>query len=69
MSLALSGLTACNWEEEGNQEVIVLVDGDPGRIAAFRKMFEERNSHSVLSFFLTLANWSLTVSGKNRSYG
>jgi acylphosphatase len=42
MSLALSGLTAYNWEEEGDQEVIVLVEGDPDRMAAFQKQVNER---------------------------
>jgi acylphosphatase len=42
MSLALQGLTAYNWEEEGHQEVVALVEGDPSRIAAFQKIVEER---------------------------
>ena len=42
MSLAMSGLTAYNWEEEGHQEVIALVEGDPDRVAAFQKQVNER---------------------------
>lgn len=43
MALALPGFTAYNWmEEENHQEVVVLIEGDPARIAAFRAQVEGR---------------------------
>jgi acylphosphatase len=41
MNLALPGLSTYNWEENGQQEVIALVEGDEARIAAFRQMVEK----------------------------
>jgi acylphosphatase len=41
MNLALPGLSTYNWEENGRQEVIALVEGDEARIAAFRQMVEK----------------------------
>ena len=41
MNLGLPGLTTYNWEENGQQEVIVLVRGDEERIAAFRQSVEK----------------------------
>ena len=41
MNLALPGLSTYNWEENGQQEVIALVEGDETRIAAFRQMVEK----------------------------
>ncbi len=41
MNLALPGLTTYNWEENGQQEVIVLVRRDEARIAAFRQIVEK----------------------------
>ena len=38
MNLALPGLSTYNWEENDSHEVIVLVEGDEARIAAFRQM-------------------------------
>jgi acylphosphatase len=40
MNLALSGLSAYNWEENGQQEVIALVEGDEARIKSFLQMVE-----------------------------
>jgi len=34
-------LSTYNWEENGQQEVIALVEGDEARIAAFRQMVEK----------------------------
>lgn len=41
MNLALPGLSTYNWEENGQQEVIALVEGDEARITAFRQMVEK----------------------------
>jgi acylphosphatase len=41
MNLALPGLSTYNWEENDLTEVIVLVEGDEARIAAFRQMVEK----------------------------
>src|SRR5512137_1840644 len=41
MNLALPGLSTYNWDENGQQEVIALVEGDETRIAAFRQMVEK----------------------------
>ena len=42
MNLALPGLSTYNWEENEQKEVIVLVEGDEARIAAFRGVVEEK---------------------------
>ena len=42
MNLALPGLSTYNWEENEQKEVIVLVEGDEARIAAFRRVVEEK---------------------------
>lgn len=42
MNLALPGFSAYNWEENGQQEVIVLVDGDDARIAVYRQVVEKK---------------------------
>jgi len=41
MNMALPGLSTYNWDEDGHQEVIVLVDGDEARIKAFLKTIEK----------------------------
>ncbi|MDD1761598.1 MAG: acylphosphatase [Methanothrix sp.] len=38
MNTALPGLSTYNWDENGQQEVIALVEGDEARIKAFLKM-------------------------------
>jgi acylphosphatase len=40
MNLALHGLSTYNWEENGQQEVIALVEGDEVRIAPFLQVIE-----------------------------
>ena len=40
MNLAISGLSIYNWEENGQQEVIALVEGDEARITAFLQTVE-----------------------------
>lgn len=41
MNLAIPGLSTYNWEEDGQQEVIALVEGDEARIAAFLQTVEK----------------------------
>ncbi len=41
MNLALPGLSTYNWEENGQQEVIALVEGDEARIAPFLHTIEK----------------------------
>jgi acylphosphatase len=41
MNLALPGLSTYNWEENGQQEVIVLAEGDEARIAPFLQVVEK----------------------------
>jgi acylphosphatase len=41
MNLALPGLSTYNWEENGQQAVITLVEGDEARITIFRQMVEK----------------------------
>jgi hypothetical protein len=41
MNLALPGLSTYNWEENGQQEVIALVEGDEARIAPFLHAIEK----------------------------
>jgi hypothetical protein len=41
MNLALPGLSTYNWEEDGRQELIALVEKDDTIITAFRQMAEK----------------------------
>jgi len=41
MNMALPGLSIYNWDEDGQEEVIALVDGDEARIKAFLKTIEK----------------------------
>jgi len=41
MNTALPGLSTYNWDEDGQQEVIALVEGDEARIKAFLKAIEK----------------------------
>jgi acylphosphatase len=42
MNLGLPGLSAYNWEENGQQEVIALVEGDEARTKAFLHAVEKK---------------------------
>jgi len=41
MNLAIPGLSTYNWEENGQQEVIALVEGDEARLAPFLQTIEK----------------------------
>ena len=47
MNLALPGLSTYNWEENGQQEVIALVEGDEARIAPFLQTIEKNKPELV----------------------
>lgn len=42
MNLAIPGLSVYNWDENGQQQVIALVEGDEGRITAFENVATEK---------------------------
>ncbi|RQW79431.1 MAG: hypothetical protein EHM14_08755 [Methanothrix sp.] len=42
MNLAIPGLSTYNWEENVQQEVIALVEGDEARITAFQQTVERK---------------------------
>jgi len=42
MNLALPGLSTYNWNDDGQQEVIALVEGDEARVASFLKTVESK---------------------------
>jgi len=42
MNQALSGLSTYNWEENGQQEVVVLAEGDEARITAFLQAVKKK---------------------------
>jgi acylphosphatase len=42
MNLAIPGLSVYNWDDNGKQQVIALVEGDEGRIAAFKQVATEK---------------------------
>jgi acylphosphatase len=42
VNLALPGLSTYNWDEDGRQEVIALVEGDEARVASFLKSVESK---------------------------
>jgi len=42
MNLALPGLSTYNWNDDGQQEVITLVEGDEARVASFLKTVESK---------------------------
>ena len=41
MNMALPGLSTYNWDEDDQQDVIALVEGDEARIKAFQKAIEK----------------------------
>ena len=44
MNLAVPGLTVYNWDEDGQQQVVALAEGDEDRLTAFRKAVTEKQS-------------------------
>lgn len=42
MNLAIPGLSVYNWDENGQQQVIALVEGDEARIAAFKQVATDK---------------------------
>jgi acylphosphatase len=58
MNLALPGLSTYNWEENGQQEVIILVEGDEARIAAFRQTIEKNKPELAEVSNITFEDYS-----------
>ena len=44
MNQALPGLSTYNWEEDGQQEVVVLAEGDEARITAFLQAVKKKKA-------------------------
>ncbi len=42
MNLAIPGLSVYNWNKDGQQQVIALVEADEGRIATFKQVATEK---------------------------
>ena len=42
MNLAIPGLSVYNWDKDGQQQVIALVEADEGRIATFKQVATEK---------------------------
>ncbi len=58
MNLALPGLSTYNWDENGHQEVVALVEGDEARIAAFQQMVEKNKPELVEVSKVTFEEYS-----------
>ena len=58
MNLALPGLSTYNWEENEQQEVIALVEGDEARIAAFRQTVEKNQPELAEVSNITFEDYS-----------
>lgn len=46
-----------NWEENGRQELIALVEGDEARIVAFRQMVEKNKPVQAEMFTVTFEDY------------
>ena len=58
MNLALPGLSTYNWEENGQQEVIILLEGDEARIAVFRQTVEKNKTELAEVSNITFEDYS-----------
>ena len=58
MDLALPGLSTYNWEENGQQEVIILLEGDEARIAVFRQTVEKNKTELAEVSNITFEDYS-----------
>lgn len=67
MSLAMPGFTAYNWKEEGHQEVITLIEGDPTRIDEFRAQVEGRKPEQANVSAITFEEYDGDV-GRTSEY-
>ncbi|MDD1750282.1 MAG: acylphosphatase [Methanothrix sp.] len=57
MNMALPGLSTYNWNENGQQEVIVLVEGDEARIKAFLQALEKNKPELAEVSMVTFADY------------
>jgi acylphosphatase len=58
MNLALPGLSTYNWEENEQQAVIALVEGDEARTAAFRHLVEKNKPELAEVSSITFEDYS-----------
>ena len=57
MNLALPGLSTYNWDEDGRQEVIALVEGDEARVASFLKTIEKNKPEMAVVSSVTFEDY------------
>ncbi|MRR14747.1 hypothetical protein EG833_04830 [archaeon] len=57
MNLALPGLSTYNWDEDGRQEVIALVEGDEARVASFLKTVERSKPEMAVVSSVTFEDY------------
>lgn len=57
MNLALPGLSTYNWDEDGGQEVIALVEGDEARVASFLKTIEKNKPEMAIVSSVTFEDY------------
>lgn len=57
MNLALPGLSTYNWDEDGRQEVIALVEGDEARVASFLKTIEKNKPEMAIVSSVTFEDY------------
>jgi acylphosphatase len=58
MNLALPGLSTYNWEENGQQEVIALVEGNEARVTAFLQIIEKNKPEPAEVSKVTFENYN-----------
>ena len=57
INLALPGLSTYNWDEDGGQEVIALVEGDEARVASFLKTIEKNKPEMAIVSSVTFEDY------------
>ena len=57
MNLALPGLSTYNWDEDGRQDVIALVEGDEARVASFLKTIEKNKPEMAVVSSVTFEDY------------
>jgi acylphosphatase len=57
MNLALTGLSTYNWDEDGRQEVIALVEGDEARVVSFLKTIEKNKQEMAVVSSVTFEDY------------
>jgi acylphosphatase len=62
MSLGIPGFMAYNWNDDGQQQVIALAEGDETRMAIFKKRIEERKPELAVVSAITSEEYDGDVS-------